>query len=414
MLRGQVSYVLGLLVFVSGALAGVALADGLPPVLGTSVALPTVSVPTPVATATVATPTVTTPAVTSPVATTVALPAVTTSAAKPVATVTTPAVPPVPAKTVPVAVPAVPAVPAKTVSVAVTAKPAVQAAGASVSVPVPAVHASGVPAPPSAPLAAAAGVAPSASSIRAAPAEAAHAVTSASLTVLQEAQAALPPLAPPAEVASGPVRAALTLTDPRRDAAGRPLDASTSSVLVSPLVSQIGTAALPSPSAVPEIRAASPAATSTWSSIRAHPAAMTGGLMALTALAALGLAGLARSPATVAACAELARFPFPRFRVLPCPGSGATAELLGSGTSALGSAGAAEAQPVTGGRSHPSAGNGFGPGQQVVPRLGGVLGAGISTSNPWQVLKTALLAMLAAANVVLLAVRWRLGRLQGP
>jgi hypothetical protein len=139
-------------------------------------------------------------------------------------------------------------------------------------------------------------------------------------------------------------------------------------------------------------------------------------LLALTALAALGLAGVARSPATAAACADLLRFPFPRFRVLPCPGVGSTAPGLVAGSPTPGSTGGGVA-PAPGAaapsRPHPSAGTGPLPGRQVVPRLGGVLGAGISTSHPWEVLKTVLLAMLAAANFVLLAVRWRLGRQQG-
>jgi hypothetical protein len=143
---------------------------------------------------------------------------------------------------------------------------------------------------------------------------------------------------------------------------------------------------------------------------------VTGGLLALTALAALGLAGAVRSPTTMAACAELVRFPFPRFRVLPCPVGGSTADVLGSGAHALGSSsGGAQAPPAPAApaRSHPATGGGPRPGGQDVPRLGGVLGAGITTSNPWEVLKTVLLAMLAAANLALLAVRRRLGRLQG-
>jgi hypothetical protein len=31
-------------------------------------------------------------------------------------------------------------------------------------------------------------------------------------------------------------------------------------------------------------------------------------------------------------------------------------------------------------------------------------------SNPWQILKTVVLAMLAAANMLLLTARWRIGR----
>jgi hypothetical protein len=189
-------------------------------------------------------------------------------------------------------------------------------------------------------------------------------------------------------------------------------------VLVSPLVSQIGTGSPPAATSVAELQPASSPAPSTWSSLRGHPAAVTGGLLALAALGALGLAGVARSPTAVAACAELVRFPFPRFRVLPCPGLQSTAGVAGSGTvpTAPGTIGGAESPPASDAapaRSHPSTGGGPSPGRQVVPRLGGVLGAGISTSRPWELLKTVLLATLAAANAVLLALRWRLGRLQG-
>ena len=49
-------------------------------------------------------------------------------------------------------------------------------------------------------------------------------------------------------------------------------------------------------------------------------APVAGVLAALTALAAVGLAGAARSTNGLAACLDLARLPFPRFRILPCPG----------------------------------------------------------------------------------------------
>jgi hypothetical protein len=197
----------------------------------------------------------------------------------------------------------------------------------------------------------------------------------------------------------------------------RSLPTTGDAVLVSPLVSHLGTGSPPVTLAAAEIRPASAPAASTWSSLRAHPAAVTGGLLALAALAALGLAGAARSPTAVAACAELVRFPFPRFRVLPCPGLRSSADVVGSGVvhSPPGSSGHAQAPAASGApaHSHRSAGGGPSPGRQVVPRLGGILGAGISTSRPWELVKTVVLAMLAAANVVLLALRWRLGRLQG-
>jgi hypothetical protein len=48
-----------------------------------------------------------------------------------------------------------------------------------------------------------------------------------------------------------------------------------------------------------------------------------------------------------------------------------------------------------------------------LPRIGGILGTGFSKSQPWELLKALVLAMLAAANALLLTVRWRVGRQQG-
>jgi hypothetical protein len=42
----------------------------------------------------------------------------------------------------------------------------------------------------------------------------------------------------------------------------------------------------------------------------------------------------------------------------------------------------------------------------------GAPGAGLSVSHPWQLLRTVILAMLAAANVLLLALRRQVGRSQ--
>jgi hypothetical protein len=225
-------------------------------------------------------------------------------------------------------------------------------------------------------------------------------------------------------LSAGPARPLRTAFAPVRSQAdrGQRLATGAGSVLVSPLVRQLGTgttgAALAA-SSVPELRPADAAPTSTWSGVSRHPAAVAGGLAALTALAVLGIAAAAaRSSAGVAACADLIRFPFPRFRVLPCPGVGSAARGLEAGAGAVhsttGVAGSAEAPPgpEAVAPSEPSA-VGPSPGREVVPRLGGVLGTAVSTSHPWEILKAVVLAMLAAANALLVAARWRLGRLQG-
>jgi hypothetical protein len=156
---------------------------------------------------------------------------------------------------------------------------------------------------------------------------------------------------------------------------------------MSPLVAKMRTAS-----------AARIAPSSRSSSTGFQPAAVVGGFAALAALLALGLAGAARSSGGVAAVAGGMRFPFPRFRVVPCPGLGrATGALLRSTAVAP----TAKAPPARAPSLPPSLG---GVGRPFVPRLGG------ATSNPWQILKTVVLAMLAAANMLLLTARWRIGR----
>jgi hypothetical protein len=141
---------------------------------------------------------------------------------------------------------------------------------------------------------------------------------------------------------------------------------------------------------------------------RNAPAA--GALAALAALAALGLAGAARSTTGVAACAELARLPFPRFRILPCPSSGAqttAAELASAGgTTAPGGIARTAA-----GRSG-DAGPGVLSGAPIVPSSKGVLGAATERDGAWKLLNSVLLALLLAANTLLIGVRSNIARLQ--
>ena len=132
-------------------------------------------------------------------------------------------------------------------------------------------------------------------------------------------------------------------------------------------------------------------------------------LAALTALAALGLTGAARSTNGLAACLDLARLPFPRFRILPCPGDGAP------GASALGSMPPGAAPPSVGGAAavgrteHRLAGR---LPRLRLPRLSGVLGGAVESDQPWKFLNTLLLTLLVGANLVLVAVRSRIARLQ--
>jgi hypothetical protein len=151
-----------------------------------------------------------------------------------------------------------------------------------------------------------------------------------------------------------------------------------------------------------------------WSSGDTRRALFAGGLAALVALGALGLAGVARSPTALGLCAELTRLPFPHFRVLPCPRLGTTGshgvETEGSHAlvGASGDAGAPGAMNPA--RHLPSQPRGHRP---PITRVGGFLGTAVSKTRPSPMLKAIALALLAAANALLLSLRWRLGRLQG-
>lgn len=165
--------------------------------------------------------------------------------------------------------------------------------------------------------------------------------------------------------------------------------------------------------AVPRLEAVptSTGSGATWSSVAKSRGVIAGGIAALLALAGLGIAGAARSSAFAGVCTELARFPFPRFRVLPCPGFGARTETLGNGA----------APASAGNRSTPTdrtppAGRGNTPGGgslpplPVLPRVGGVLGAAV-TKAPGSFIKGIVVAVLAVANALLLGIRWRVGRI---
>ena len=137
-------------------------------------------------------------------------------------------------------------------------------------------------------------------------------------------------------------------------------------------------------------------------------APVAGVLAALTALAAVGLAGAARSTNGLAACLDLARLPFPRFRILPCPGEG-TPRASGSPRSP-----ALRHRPTAELPRAASSSNRVArrlPGLHL-PRLSGVLGGAVESDQPWKFLNTLLLTLLVGANLVLVAVRSRIARLQ--
>jgi hypothetical protein len=162
-----------------------------------------------------------------------------------------------------------------------------------------------------------------------------------------------------------------------------------------------------------EPRSSLPSSGSTWSAVSRHPAALGGVIGALLALAGLGLAGAARSSTFAGACAELARFPFPRFRVLPCPGVGTPVAASAEGARAASgsNAGSSGASNRLGSPSkHDSGGSGSLPPLPVVPRIG-VVGAAV-VKTPWSIVKAIVLALLAVVNALVLGIRWRVGRLQ--
>jgi hypothetical protein len=142
-------------------------------------------------------------------------------------------------------------------------------------------------------------------------------------------------------------------------------------------------------------------------SLARRSAPVAGVLAALTALAALGVAGAARSTGGVAACLDLARLSFPRFRILPCstvdtPAAGALTSVGGAPTS----------RPELLSERDTKGAAGILPGLRIAPRIGGVLGNAVETSRPWRLLNTFFLALLLGANMLLIAVRSQIARIQ--
>jgi hypothetical protein len=137
------------------------------------------------------------------------------------------------------------------------------------------------------------------------------------------------------------------------------------------------------------------------------PGAVAGGIAALLALAGLGAAAAARSSAFAAACAEASRFPFPRFRVLPCRRVGVSpleAPLPAAPT------GSRVGGRPTATHQSPRPPGGSAPLLPPLPRIG-VLGASVA-KTPWSVVKGIVVALLAVVNAVLVGIRFRVGRLQ--
>jgi hypothetical protein len=411
-LRRRAYYIFGALGLAAGCIAGAAVAGGLPPVVTTSI-VPTVSVTvsTPVATATVTTPsvtatvpaTVTAPTVTAPAVTapTVTAPVSVTTTTAAAVTVTTPATSLVPAPVATVTVPKVPTVSAGAsgnVSVAKdasvsgrgvahgSASAAVQGATDANDSAGATVTAAARPTA-AAPRTASTGAAPLLSEGPALPAHAGRAAAGG-VTAHTSTPSANPPAA---RNVSGPA--------PRLDAF----------LFVPPLVAAQGAAVVHG--AVLQTAVVPLATSAREPALTGRTTAVAGGLTALVALAALGLAGAARGSTTLAACAELTRFPFPHFRILGCPdvraatipaaaGSGATQH--GRAAAPIGAKAARPPRPTSPRLPLPP-----------LPRISDLLGTGFPRSNPWELLKAVVLAMLAAANALLLTVRWRLGRAQG-
>jgi hypothetical protein len=132
-----------------------------------------------------------------------------------------------------------------------------------------------------------------------------------------------------------------------------------------------------------------------------------GGLAALAALAGMGAVAAARSSSGAAVIGELVRFPFPQFRVLPCRAVDAARRLSAFRL-------AAEAVPR---RASVSTHGVFQP-PAATPHVGvpsitrGAIGrVGLAAAHASDLAKVFVLAMLVAANVVVVAVRRRIGRL---
>jgi len=423
--RRKASAAAALVFLACGALAGGALADG--PSLG-SVTTPAVTTPAVTAPA-VTTPSVTTPAVTTPAVTTPAVtaPAVTTpSVTTPAVTtpvVTTPAVsPPTASVTATVSDPGKPAANA---TVVVGPQPAV-----SVSAPVASASVT-APAVTEAPTAVVDAAGSQQNGVSATIGSSGSLQTRAGVTAAPTSATSNGAVGAPAELAAptsplivagwhGQTTAASgSVATPRIEATTHLLAPSPRAVGwvkdLSPLALLSGTtspAAALATAAVFEPRSSAPSSGATWSAVTRHRVALGGAVAALLALAGLGLAGAARSATFAAACADLARLPFPRFRVLPCSGVGTAAAgpAAGSGSNGGGSGGS------NGSGSGPTTAHAAGipggplPSIPPLPRLH-VIGAAL-TKAPWSIVRWLVLSVLALVNLLVLGIRWHVGRLQ--
>jgi hypothetical protein len=177
--------------------------------------------------------------------------------------------------------------------------------------------------------------------------------------------------------------------------------------LFSPLVSALAASLQTTRGSQPAKASPAASAQASTPSLARRSAPVVGVLAALAALAAVGVAGAARSTSGFAACLDLARLPFPRFRILPCntadtPTTGALTSVAGTRTS---SSELLDKHDTKGAA-------GLLPGLRVAPRIGGVLGDAVETSRPWRLLNSLLLAMLLGANMLLIAVRSQIARIQ--
>jgi hypothetical protein len=105
--------------------------------------------------------------------------------------------------------------------------------------------------------------------------------------------------------------------------------------------------------------------------------------------------------------------PFPDFRVILCipraNGIPRTVLAVGAASSTSEPSPSAQAKAATVGRTAMRPPATRVPGLRL-PWPGRVLGVGLGASHPWQLLRTVLLAMLIAANLVLLVLRRQVGR----
>ena len=149
----------------------------------------------------------------------------------------------------------------------------------------------------------------------AAPLPSGAAPLSSAAVPIPSSELAAPPSAPggvDAQTVSAPLSTAA------REAAWPAAGAATA--LLSPLASAL-TSSRSAGQPVPQAQPVAEAAPASPGLVR-RSAPVAGVLAALAALVAVGLAGAARSTSGLAACFDLARLPFPRFRILPCPGDG--------------------------------------------------------------------------------------------